>query len=114
MILAAGRGTRLGPLGLTVPKILVEIGGEPLLARQLRYLEREGAQRVVLNAHHLADQIADFVNGYPGPLELVLLVEPKLLGTARGVGNALPYLGDGAFLVLYGDVLVDEPLAPLI
>lgn len=113
MILAGGRGTRLGSLAERTPKILVEIGGEPLLARQLRYLEREGVERVVVNAHHLAEQVEDFLDGYRGPLEVVLLVEEQLKGTAGAVRNALKYLEDPV-VVLYGDVLLDAPLAPLL
>jgi NDP-sugar pyrophosphorylase family protein len=114
MILAAGRGTRLRSLGLDIPKVLVEVGGEPLLTRQLRYLEREGVQRVVINAHHLSDAIEEFAQAYQGPLELTVVVEPELLGTAGGVRNALDHLGDGPFLVLYGDVLIDARLGPLV
>jgi D-glycero-alpha-D-manno-heptose 1-phosphate guanylyltransferase len=114
MILAAGRGTRLGALGLRIPKILLEIGGEPLLARHLRYLEREDVDRVVVNAHHLAEQVEDFVSAYRGRLELQLVVETELRGTAGSVRSALAHLGDDPFIVLYGDVLVDEPLAPLL
>jgi NDP-sugar pyrophosphorylase family protein len=113
MILAAGRGTRLGALGRSIPKVLVPVGGEPLLQRQLDYLEREGVSRVVINAHHLAAHIEAFVAGYRGPLEIESITEESLLGTAGGVRNALPRIGPGPFLVLYGDVLVDEPLAPL-
>ncbi len=110
MILAAGRGTRLGELGMTVPKVLVDVGGEPLLARQIRYLKRGGIERIVVNAHHLADQIERFVAAHPQARDIEVVVEPELLGTAGGVRNALPLLGDEAFAVLYGDVLVDEPL----
>ena len=115
MVLAAGRGTRLAALGLGVPKPLVEIGGEPLLARQLRYLHGGGVQRVVVNAHHLSEAIEEFAAEYRsgGGGELVVLVEPELLGTAGGVRNALPLLGDEPFLVLYSDVLVEEPLEAL-
>ena len=115
MVLAAGRGTRLEALGLGVPKPLVEIDGEPLLARQLRYLERNGVRRVVVNAHHLSEAIERFAAEYRSPTgtELIVLVEPALLGTAGGVRNALPSLGAEPFLVLYGDVVVDEPLEPL-
>jgi mannose-1-phosphate guanylyltransferase len=113
MILAAGRGTRLGALGRSVPKVLVRVGGRPFLQRQLDYLEREGISRVVINTHHLAEQITSFVARYRGPLEIACITEEWLLGTAGGVRNALPRLGPGPFLVLYGDVLVDEPLAPL-
>ncbi|MDQ3894311.1 MAG: nucleotidyltransferase family protein [Actinomycetota bacterium] len=114
MILAAGRGTRLGNLGERVPKVLLDVGGEPLLSRHLRFLERHAVRRVVINAHHLADQIEAFIDGYRGPLELVCVREQRLLGTAGGVRNALPHLLPGPFLVLYGDVLVDAPLAPLV
>jgi NDP-sugar pyrophosphorylase family protein len=112
MVLAAGRGTRLEALGLGVPKALVEIGGEPLLARQLRYLHGGGVQRVVVNAHHLGEAIEEFAAEYRSEAggELTVLLEPELLGTAGGVRNALALLGDEAFLVLYGDVLFDEPL----
>jgi mannose-1-phosphate guanylyltransferase len=114
MILAAGRGTRLGPLGRQVPKVLLEIGGEPLLLRHLRYLEREGVERVVVNAYHLAEQVRSFVDGYRGALEVVLVVEPDLRGTAGSVRSALPHLGRDPFVVLYGDVLIDEPLGPIL
>jgi NDP-sugar pyrophosphorylase family protein len=114
MVLAAGRGTRLGTLGRAVAKVMVDVGREPLLARQLRYLAREGFTRVVVNTHHLADQIAAFVAAYAGPLEVVCSHEHNLLGTAGGVRKALPLLGPAAFAVLYGDVLVDESIAPVV
>jgi NDP-sugar pyrophosphorylase family protein len=110
MILAAGRGTRLGELGRTVPKALVEIGGEPLLARQIRYLKDGGIERIVVNAHHLADQVQSFVDAQPCAADIEVVVEPELLGTAGGVRNALPHLGAAAFAVLYGDVIVAEPI----
>lgn len=110
MILAAGRGTRLGELGRTVPKVLVDVGGEPLLARQIRYLRDGGVERIVINAHHLADQIEGFVAAQPQAAQIEVVVEPELLGTAGGVRNALSHLGDEAFVVLYGDVIVAEPI----
>jgi mannose-1-phosphate guanylyltransferase len=109
MILAAGRGTRLGELGRTVPKILVDVGGEPLLARQIGYLKDGGIERIVINAHHLADQVESFVAKHSLAADIDVVVEAELLGTAGGVRNALPYLGANAFAVLYGDVIVDEP-----
>jgi mannose-1-phosphate guanylyltransferase / phosphomannomutase len=114
MILAAGLGTRLGTLGRRAPKVLLDIGGEPLLKRHLQQLEREGFSRVVINAHHLAGQILSFVAGYKGSLEISCLVEEQLLGTAGAVRNALPQLEPGPFLVVYGDVLLlDAPLRAL-
>jgi NDP-sugar pyrophosphorylase family protein len=114
MVLAAGFGTRLGELGRRVPKVLIEVGGRPLLERHLVALERLGVARVVVNAHHLAAQVQAFVDRYAGPLELVCVSEPTLLGTAGAVRNALVLLGRQPFLVVYGDVLVQESLEPLV
>ncbi len=108
MILAAGRGTRLGQLGRTTPKVLVEVDGEPLLARHIRYLSEGGVTRIIINAHHLADQLERFVFNHARAANVNLVFERQLLGTAGGVRNALPLLGDEPFLVLYGDVLVNE------
>ena len=67
------------------------LGGEPLLARQLRYLETSGVQRVIVNAHHLSGAIEQFAAEYrsSSPTDLIVLGEPELLGTAGGVRNAL-------------------------
>jgi NDP-sugar pyrophosphorylase family protein len=110
MILAAGRGTRLGSVGLATPKVLVTVAGETLLERQLRYLSAQGCDRVVVNAHHLADQIEAFAAAHRGPPEIEIVKEDVLLGTAGGVRNALAIIGSDPFLVLYGDVLIDESL----
>jgi NDP-sugar pyrophosphorylase family protein len=114
MVLGAGRATRLAPLGLSVPKVLVDVRGRPLLERQLDYLARERIERVVVNAHHLAETIVSFARAYTGPIDLTVITEPQLLGTAGGVRNALGRLGEEPFFVLYGDVLIDEPLAPIV
>jgi NDP-sugar pyrophosphorylase family protein len=114
MVLAAGLGTRLGDIGRVEPKALIDIGGRPLLERHLEFLQRQGIGRVVINAHHLAPRIESFVRDYAGGLEIVCLVEEHLLGTAGAVRNALSHLEPAPFIVLYGDVLVDEPLAPLL
>lgn len=113
MILGAGRGTRLGALGKRVAKALVEVGGEPLLARQLRYLGDQGVERAVINASHLAGQIEDFAAEWEGTPALEVVVEDEPLGTAGGVRNALGRFADEPLLVLYGDVIAREDLDPL-
>jgi NDP-sugar pyrophosphorylase family protein len=114
MVLGAGRGTRLAGVAPGVPKVLVEIGGEPLLEHQLRYLTEQGVTQVVVNAHHLADQVQAFARARMQPPRLDVVVEPELLGTAGGVRNALPLLGDEPFLVLYGDVMTDTSLGQML
>jgi NDP-sugar pyrophosphorylase family protein len=114
MVLAAGRGTRLGELGKRTAKALVPIDGEPLLAHQLRYLGGEGVERVVVNASHLSQQVEDFASEHSGRPALEVIVEPEQpLGTAGGVINALPELSEDPLLILYGDVISGEPLDAL-
>jgi len=113
MILAAGRGTRLGALGERVAKVLVEIDGRSLLAHQLDYLAGEGVELVVVNAFHLAEQLIDFAAERDGPPELRVVAEAEPLGTAGGVINALTEFSPEPLLVYYGDVIAREGLAPL-
>ncbi len=61
MIFAAGLGTRLKPITDTIPKALLPIGGKTLLEWQLEKLRHAGIQDVVINVHHFADMIEDFV-----------------------------------------------------
>lgn len=113
MVLAAGRGTRLGDLGERQAKALIEIDGRPLLDHQLDYLAGQGADRVVVNASHLARQLEEFAEAHQGAPELEVIVEPEPLGTAGGVLNALPRFSPGPLLVLYGDVIVSEDLGAM-
>ena len=61
MIFAAGQGTRLRPLTDLTPKALVEIGGMTLLERTIERLAHAGCDRIVVNLHHMAGRIADFL-----------------------------------------------------
>ena len=62
LIFAAGLGTRLRPLTDTMPKALVPVGGKPLLQWQIEMLQREGIHRMVVNVHHLGEQIVRFLD----------------------------------------------------
>src|ERR1700709_541011 len=108
MILAAGLGTRLGEIGAATPKVLIDGGGRPLLARHLQWLDELQVERVVINVHHRAEEIENFVAHHSGRAEVVCVRENELLGTAGGVRNALPHLRPGLILVLSGDVFVPE------
>ena len=61
LILAAGFGTRLRPYTETIPKPLFPIDGRPLLDIHIRRLYRAGCRALIVNTHHLHDQIADFI-----------------------------------------------------
>ncbi len=113
MILAAGKGTRLGRLSQHTPKPLLEIGGKPLLVQQLQNLAAAGVQRVVINLHHLGAQIRARLAQDTWPLEILFSEEPVLLETGGGITKALPLLGPAPFLVLNADIWTDYPLAQL-
>ena len=62
MILAAGFGKRLNPLTLNCPKPLLQIGNETLLSNAIHFLEQFEIKQVVINFHHLGDQIVKYKN----------------------------------------------------
>ncbi len=103
-ILSGGLATRLRPLTETIPKSLVEVLGEPFIARQLRLLKRGGIGKAVVCAGYLGEMIRDYVGtGDRFGLEVEFVFDGELLlGTGGAIKKALPYLGD-SFFVLYGD-----------
>lgn len=89
MILAAGLGTRLKPLTDTMPKALVPVGGTPLLDRNIRRLMDFGYTRFVVNVHHFAQQILDFVAQQDyAPLVRFSDETEQLLETGGGLKHA--------------------------
>lgn len=61
MIFAAGLGSRLKPLTDTKPKALIEVAGKPMLEHVILKLKASGFNEIVINVHHFADQILDFL-----------------------------------------------------
>ncbi|QIR13751.1 N-acetylmuramate alpha-1-phosphate uridylyltransferase MurU [Shewanella aestuarii] len=109
MILAAGRGERLRPLTDTVPKPLVEVNGKPLIAYHLEKLAQQGVNEVVINHAWLGYLLPEVLgNGERWGLNIQYSVEVQALETAGGIKNALPLLGEQPFLLLNGDVFIDE------
>jgi mannose-1-phosphate guanylyltransferase len=113
MVLAAGLGTRLRPLTDLCAKSLVPIGDRPALAHVLDRLAAAGLTRVVVNAHHRADEVAAFVRSRGAGV--AVSEEPELLGTAGGLARAASLLGAaGDALVWNADILAQiDPIALL-
>jgi NDP-sugar pyrophosphorylase family protein len=114
-ILAGGLATRLKPLTEQVPKSLIEVGGQPFIAHQLRLLQRERIRRVVLCLGHLGEQIEAFVGdgGQFGVSVVYCYDGSSLLGTGGALRLALDQLGP-EFLVMYGDSWLDTRFAPIV
>lgn len=103
-LLAGGMATRLRPITEKIPKLLVEVAGEPFFSHQLRLLKKNGLTKIVLCVGHLGEQIvAQYGDGAKWGVQFEYSFDgPKLLGTGGALIRALPKLGD-AFYVLYGD-----------
>ena len=113
MILAAGRGERMGSLTEATPKPLLKVAGQPLILTHIQRLEAAGYRDIVINASYLADQIVSYVDSLVADAAIQVVVEAERLETAGGIFNALPLLGAAPFLVVNSDVWTDFPLAAL-
>ena len=114
LLLAAGLGTRLRPLTLTVPKCLVPIHGKPLLDYWLENLFSAGIDRVLLNTHWLADAVREHVAKSPYRERIDLVHESDLLGTGGTIVANQWWLGDGPYLVAHADNLTNLDVGGLI
>jgi NDP-sugar pyrophosphorylase family protein len=96
--------TRLRPITEKIPKLLVEVAGEPFFSHQLRLLKQQGLTHIVLCVGYLGEQIVQlYGDGAKWGVQIDYAFDgPKLLGTGGALIAALPKLGD-AFYVLYGD-----------
>ncbi|MCL2688663.1 MAG: sugar phosphate nucleotidyltransferase [Chitinispirillia bacterium] len=105
-ILAAGFGTRLKPITDTLPKALVPVCGEPLLAHNLRRLHKSGVfSSFGVNSHYLHDQMEKFQKESPIPFQLFYESE-KIRGTGGALDFARNFLNsDDTFLIANVDIL---------
>lgn len=114
MILAAGRGERMRPLTDHTPKPLLKVGGKPLIVWHLERLAKSGFKEVVINHAYLGEQIeAALGNGAQWGLRIQYSPEKVALETAGGIANALPLLGNAAFLVVNGDTFTETDFSLL-
>jgi NDP-sugar pyrophosphorylase family protein len=103
MILAAGLGTRLRPLTDTRPKALVELSGRTLLEITLTRLRTFGVTEVIVNVHHLADMVTDYLKSHKNfGMRIEISREEVLLDTGGGLKKA-------AWFFLEDSSRLDEP-----
>jgi NDP-sugar pyrophosphorylase family protein len=117
MILAAGLGTRLGPLTDAVPKALVVVRGRPLLAHVMDRLAHAGASRLIVNTSRHGDQIARYLREHAPP-GVEILVSPEPDGPYDTGGGFLAaarlFRREGPILLHAVDVLSRIPLEALL
>ncbi len=114
-LLAAGLGTRLGEITARTPKCLLPVAGTPLLERWFRQLLGAGVEAVLVNTHHLADQVRAHLASSRPPLPVELVHEPALLGSAGTLRRYRDFVrGQERFLVVYADNASTVDLAALV
>ncbi len=116
MIFAAGLGTRLRPLTNTMPKAMVSFMGRPLLWHAIKSVEKAGAQRVVVNVHHFADTIINYIKSEKWDSEVVISDEQdELLDTGGGLVKALSlFIPNEPVLIRNADIVTSFDLRRLI
>lgn len=116
MILAAGLGTRLRPLTDNIPKALLNAGPYTLLEFSIRMLKKHGFTDIIVNVHHLADKVIEYLgvnNGFGCNIS-VSDERNELLDTGGGIKKASYFFDDGKpFLVYNADIVSDLDLSKL-
>ena len=116
MIFAAGLGTRLKPYTDHCPKAMVEVAGRPMIGHQLLKLKASGFTRAVINVHHYAEQIIDYVTTHDGfGLDVAFSDERgQLLETGGGIRKAIPLFdADSPILIHNVDIFSNADLDAL-
>ena len=116
MIFAAGIGSRLKPLTDNMPKALIPVNGKPMLEHVILKLKAFGFDQIVINIHHLGEQIIDFLKANNNFGIQIFISDEKdyLLDTGGGLKKAQQFLqGDEPFLIHNADIISDIDLKKL-
>ena len=108
ILLAAGRGKRLGNLTKEIPKPLIKVNGVPLIERNIKYLKENNISEIVINVSYLSDKIISAIgDGSRFGVKIFYSIEkPKPFDTGGGILNTIDFFKNENFLVLNSDVLI--------
>lgn len=114
MILAAGRGERMGALTAESPKPLLKVGGCYLIEHAILAIKQAGIKEIVINISWQAEKIKQALQGGEDyGVKILYSEESERLETGGGIFKALPLLGTEPFLVMSSDIITDFPLHQL-
>lgn len=114
VVLAAGKGSRLGALTKAMPKPMLPVAGRPIVDHTLERLAQSGVRDVFMNLHHHPEVLKKYCgDGSRWGLRITYTVELELLGTAGAVRNFARHLRGSPFFVVYGDNYLECELAPI-
>ncbi len=114
-LLAGGMATRLRPITEKIPKLLVEVAGEPFFSHQLRLLKKNGLTHIVLCVGYLGEMIVDqYGDGAKWGVKIEYIPQSAPLGLAHAVKTAQPFLGEDSFVMFLGDNVIQGGISDLI
>ncbi len=114
-IIAGGLARRLRPITEAIPKVLVEVGGKPIIEWQIEWLKKHGVDTVVILAGYLHEKIISYLgSGSKLGIRAVYVVEEEPRGTGGALKNAENILKDDVFLAINGDIITNIPINELI
>jgi NDP-sugar pyrophosphorylase family protein len=115
MIFAAGLGTRLYPITKDRPKAMAEVNGITLLEHNIRFIAAQGFDEIIVNIHHFADKVIDFLKSKNNfGLNIEVSYEKELLDTAGGLAKAADFFDDEDFLLYNVDVVSNIDLRKML
>jgi len=115
VILAAGKGERLGSLTQKLPKPMLPYQGKPILEHNINLCRQHGIREILINLHHLPEAIEGyFQDGSRWGVSIRYKREEKILGTSGAVKNFEKELGKDPFFVIYGDNYSDVDLSQVL
>ena len=115
MIFAAGLGTRLYPITKDRPKAMAEVNGITLLEHNIRFIAAQGFDEIIVNVHHFADKVIDFLKSKSNfGLQIEVSYEKELLDTAGGLAKAVDFFDNEDFLLYNVDVVSNIDLQKML
>lgn len=115
LIVAGGKGIKMRPFTYELPKAMLPIKGKPILEHIIEMLEARDIREIYIAIGYLGDKIkAHFDDGKKFGVKINYIKEDEDLGTGGALKNALPKIGSGPFIMMWGDVLVDINLRDFI
>ena len=115
VVLAAGHGTRLRPFTCATPKPLMPVWGETMLARIVALLRSRGVDDIVVNSHHLHEQIRVWTDDYRraaqaagDKVRIKVSYEPEILGNGGVLNPLREWIGDEPFYLVSSDIVMEN------
>lgn len=116
MILAAGKGTRLGKLTENIPKVLIDINGKSMLHHAVEKCTASGFDDIIINVHHFADQVENEINKLNRRGFRITISDERdqLLDTGGGLFKARNFFDKDPFLLYNADIITDNDISLLL